>query len=140
MKPWITAAACCLLGAAVVLAAPAESAAPAKRQGTKVVCIGAKSGHRVYRHKPRRCTFHRHGEPMAEAFFVRTTHDRWHLWHRGHARGKGRDVTPMGHSRPPVRIRLSHPKRRCGHRVFTKAHFFFPKVGRGSSMRLDACA
>jgi len=132
------AVSCCL--AAAVLAAPTGAAAPSKRHGTKVVCIGAKSADRVYRHKPRRCTFHRHGEPMAEAFFVRTTHDRWHLWHRGHARGKGRDVTPMGHSRPRVRIRLSHPVRRCGHRVFSKAHFFFPKVQRGSSMRLDVCA
>jgi hypothetical protein len=137
MRLWL-AISCCAL--AVALAAPAGADAPAKRQGTKVVCISSKSAHRIYRKKPDRCTFHKHGEPMAEAFFVRTTNDHWHQWHRGHARGKGRDITPMGNSRPPVRIRLSHPVRRCGHRVFSKAHFFFPKAGHGSSMRLDACA
>jgi len=130
-------AVCCALS--LVLAAPVSNAAPAKRQGTKVVCV-SKTSHRIYRKKPRHCTFHKHGEPMAEAFFVRTVHDHWHRWHRGRARGKGREVTSMGHKRPPVRIRLSHPVHRCGHRVFTKAHFFFPKVGRGSTMRLDACA
>jgi hypothetical protein len=134
------------LGAAVVcsviataLAVP-PAVAVGKGQGTKVVCVSSKTSHRVYRKKPKSCAFHRHGEPLAEAFMVRTTHDQWRMWHRGHARGKGREVTSMGHTHPPVRIRLSHPVNRCGHRVFSRAHFFFPKVGRGSTMRLDACA
>jgi hypothetical protein len=71
---------------------------------------------------------------------VRTKHDHWHMWHQGHARGTGREVTSMGHTHPPVRIRLSRPVNRCGHRVFLRAHFFFPKVGHESTMRLDACA
>jgi hypothetical protein len=118
----------------------AERAAARRRSGTKVVCVSSRASHRIYRKKPRRCIFHKHGEPIAEAFLVRTAHDHWHKWHRGHAKGRGRELTSMGHERPPVRIRLSHPVHRCGHRVFSKAHFFFPKVGRGSSMRLDACA
>jgi endoglucanase len=111
-----------------------------RKSGTRVLCVSSKTSRRVYRRKPQRCTFHEHGQPVAEAFLVRTRHDHWHRWHRSHARGRGREVTSMGHTRPPVRIRLSHPVQRCGHRVFVKAHFFFPKVGRGSSMRLDACA
>jgi len=125
---------------ALVLAVPVGFATQSKRQSTKVVCISGKNLHREYKRKPTRCTFHKRGEPMAEAFFVRTRHDHWHRWNRRHARGKGRDVTPMGNSRPPVRIRLSDPVHRCGHRVFSKAHFFFPRVDRGSSMRLDVCA
>lgn len=116
-----------------------RSSSAQRKSGTKVLCVSSKTSKRIYRKKPRACTFHKHGEPMAEAFFVRTKHDRWHRWHRGRAKGKGREVTSMGHSRPPVRIRLSHSVQRCGHRVFTKAHFFFPKSGHGSSMRLDAC-
>lgn len=131
------AIACCI--AAVGLMAPAGTAAR-RAGGTKVVCIGGRDLHREYKKRPTRCTFHKHGEPMAEAFFVRTKHDRWHRWNRHHARAKGRDVTPMGNKRPPVRIRLSDPVHRCGHRVFSRAHFFFPKLGRGSTMRLDVCA
>ena len=132
-------AACCVL--ALVLALSISALAGAKGgRGTKVVCVGAKTGHRVYRKKPGRCTFHRHGQPMAEAFFVRTVHDHWHRWHRGRARGRGRDRAPIGHSTQRVRIRLSHPVHRCGHRVFSRAHFYFPEVGRGSGMRLDTCA
>jgi hypothetical protein len=129
--------ACCI--AVVALTAPAGIAA-GKSGGTKVVCISGSDQHREYKRKPTRCTFHKRGEPLAEAFFVRTRHDHWRRWSRAHARGKGRDVTPMGNSNPPVRIRLSDPVRRCGHRVFSKAHFFFPRVNRGSTMRLDLCA
>jgi hypothetical protein len=130
--------ACCI--AAVAIAAPTGIAAGKRSGSTKVVCISGRDQHREYKRKPTRCTFHKHGEPMAEAFFVRTRHDHWHVWHRSHARGKGRDVTPMGQSRPPVRIRLSDPVERCGHRVFSKAHFFFPRTDSGSTMRLDVCA
>jgi hypothetical protein len=131
------AAACCV--AALALAAPTGLAA-GKGGGTKVVCVNGKTLHREYKREPGRCVFHKHGQPMAEAFFVRAKRIHWHAWRHGHARGKGREVPPLGHREAPVRIRLSHPVRRCGHRAFTKAHFFFPKVGRGSTMRLDACA
>jgi hypothetical protein len=40
----------------------------------------------------------------------------------------------------PVRITLSHPVNRCGHRVFGKAHFYFPRLHHGGDMRLDLCA
>jgi hypothetical protein len=125
---------------AISLAVPAGASTSKRGHGTKVVCISGGDLHREYKKKPTRCTFHKHGEPMAEAFFVRTRHDHWHRWGRAHARGKGRDLAPMGGSTQRVRIRLSDPVHRCGHRVFSKAHFFFPKVDRGSSMRLDVCA
>jgi hypothetical protein len=126
---------CALVG--LVLAIPAGAAAA---HGTKVVCISQKTGKRVYQKKPERCTFHKHGEPMAEAFFVRTHDDHWRKWGRAHARGHGKERSPMGNSTTRVRIRLSHPVRRCGHRVFSRAHFFFPKTNHGSTMRLDTCA
>ena len=136
MRIWRIAACCVLV---LVLSVPAPAAARS-RHGTRVVCVGAETGHRVYRKKPGHCTYHRHGEPMAEAFFVRTVHDHWHRWRRGRALGRGRDRAPIGHSTQRVRIRLSHPVHRCGHRVFSRARFYFPKVGRGSTMRLDTCA
>jgi hypothetical protein len=125
--------------AALALATPAGFAA-AKRVETKVICINGKTFEREYREqRPRRCIFHRRHSPMAEAFFVRTKHDRWKVWHRRHARGKGRAIPSMGPS-ARVRIRLSHPVHKCGHRVFSRAHFFFPKFDSGSSVKLDTCA
>lgn len=130
-----------VVAAALALALMAPLPAVARGgHGTKVVCISQKTGKRVYRKKPRRCTFHKRGEPMAEAFFVRTKHDRWHTWHRSRARGKGKEIAPMGGTTSRVRIKLKDPVRKCGHRVFSKAHFFFPSTGNGTTMRLDLCA
>jgi hypothetical protein len=126
---------------ALALAVAVPSASLARGgHGTKVVCISDKTSKRVYKEEPGRCTFHKRGEPLAEAFFVRTRHDRWHAWNRHRARGKGKDVAPMGGSTTRVRIRLKDPVRQCGHRVFSKAHFFFPKTGNGTTMKLDVCA
>jgi hypothetical protein len=126
---------------ALALAVAVPSASLARGgHGTKVVCISDKTGKRVYKKEPSGCTFHKRGEPLAEAFFVRTRHDRWHAWGPHRARGKGKDVAPMGGSTSRVRIKLKHPVRQCGHRVFSKARFFFPKTGSGTTMKLDVCA
>jgi hypothetical protein len=126
---------------AVTLAMPVGGAAAGKRsQRTKVVCVNGSGPSRDYERKPNRCTFHRRGEPFAEAFFVRTRHDHWRVWHHSHARGKGREIAPMGGAHQRVRIRLFDPVSRCGHRVFSEAHFFFPNLGSGSTMKLDVCA
>jgi len=124
---------------ALVLIAPSSTVARGGH-GTKVVCISQKTGKRVYRKTPDRCTFHKRGEPMAEAFFVRTKHDRWLVWNHSRARGKGKDIAPMGGTTSRVRIKLKHPIRKCGHHVFSKAHFFFPRTGNGTTMPLDVCA
>jgi len=134
----IGVAACGAL-ALVLMALPSTGAARSGHR-PKVVCISPNTGKRVYRKEPERCTFHKRGEPMAEAFFVRTKDDRWHIWRRSHARGKGKDIAPMGNKESPVRIKLKNPVRKCGHRVFSRAHFFFPRTGNGSTMPLDVCA
>ncbi len=123
---------------ALALAMPAAAVARAGHR-TQVVCISPNTGKRVYRYKPERCTFHKRGEPLVEAFFVRTKDDRWHTWSRFTARGKGKNVASMG-GESRVRIRLKHPVRKCGHRVFSRAHFFFASTGNGSTVPLDVCA
>ena len=105
---------------------------------TQVVCVGHNSKP-VYRVAPRRCTFHERGKPQAEAFYVRTKRDRWDVWHRTHARGKGKNIGSMG-AKSRVRIRLKDPVKRCGHRVFSKARFNFPGQGSGGTMKLYLCA
>jgi excalibur calcium-binding domain-containing protein len=106
---------------------------------TKVVCLDEDTYDRKYRFRPHHCIFHQRHEPLAEAFFVRTKHDHWPVWHVRHARGKGKATASMVGT-TPVKIRLSHPVTRCGHRVFSKAHFRFPGLGRSGSMSLNTCA
>jgi hypothetical protein len=89
--------------------------------------------------RPRNCVFHKRHAPKAEAFFVRTRHDHWKFWRRDHAKGKGKNIPPMG-APAPVRIRLSNPVTKCGVRVFSKAHFFYPSTGNGATLKLDLCA
>jgi hypothetical protein len=125
-------------GAIAVAFAVPEGIAEGKGGETKVVCI-SNTGEKEYKETPRHCIFHKRHAPMAEAFFVRTKHDHWKAWKRDHARGRGREQPSMG-STQPVKIRLFHQVRRCGHRVFAKGHFFFPKVGHGSTLKLDTCA
>jgi hypothetical protein len=124
---------------ALALAMPSASVARGGHR-TKVVCISQRTGKRVYRTTPERCTFHKRGEPRAEAFFVRTRDDHWRVWARSHARGKGKERSPMGRTTSRVRIKLKNPVHKCGHRVFARAHFFFPKTNHGGTMPLDVCA
>jgi hypothetical protein len=123
---------------ALGLAVPSVLAAP-KRTETKVVCLSGTTLKRHYRVTPRNCVFHRRHAPKAEAFFVRTKHDRWESWARRHARGKGKEIPSMG-GPTPVKIRLSDPVTKCGHRVFSRAHFRFPRIGSSGSLKLDLCA
>jgi hypothetical protein len=125
--------------AAIALAIAVPSASVARGgHSTKVVCVN-KNFKRVYRETPKTCSFHKRGEPIAEAFLVNTKNDRWHVWRRSHARGKGKNVASMGQTQR-VRIKLKNPVRKCGHRVFSRAHFFFPKSGHGTTLALDVCA
>ena len=124
----------------LVLAAPAGIATARSGGKTKVVCLDEQTLKPEYRVTPKHCVFHERHTPRVEADIVRTKHDHWIVWHRDNAKGRGRQQPSMG-STTPVRIRLRDPVRRCGHRVFSKAHFRYPKLGgNGSTMRLDLCA
>lgn len=52
--------------------------------------------------------------PNAEAFFVRTKHDRCRVWNHHRARGRGRAIASMV-GQTPVKITLSKPVTRCRH-------------------------
>jgi hypothetical protein len=124
--------------ATVALALPAGGAG--KGGETKVICLTNQGLQKEYRERPHSCIFHRRHSPKAEAFFVRTKRDHWRVWKRDVARGRGREVPPMGLHTTPVRIRLFDSVHRCGHRVFSKAHFFFPQENHGSTLKIDTCA
>ena len=122
-------------------AAPTSHASSvAKSAGkTKVVCLDDSSFEHKAKFRPHHCIFHKRGAPNAEAFFVRTKHDHWKVWRHRRARGRGTAIASMTGD-TPVKIRLFHPVTRCGHRVFSKAHFRFPEFHSGSTVKLSTCA
>jgi hypothetical protein len=134
----LTGLAMALLVLPVALSAGSEGSAKSAGR-TKVVCLSDKNFNPDYKFRPKHCIFHKRHSPNAEAVFVRTKHDRWRVWNRHRARGKGKAIASMIGS-TPVRIELSKPVQRCGHRVFSHAHFRFPRLNHGGGMNLDTCA
>ena len=122
-----------------VAARRTEASAIRAGNRTKVVCLDETTYKREYKFRPRHCIFHERHAPKAEAFFVRSTHDRWKAWRVRYARANGSHQPSMG-GPTPVRIRLFHPVTRCGHRVFSKIHFRYPRIGSGDTLKLDRCA
>jgi hypothetical protein len=106
---------------------------------TKVVCLDENTFKHEYKFRPHHCIFHKRHSPNAEAFFVRTKHDRWKVWRHRHARGRGTATASMVGD-TPVKIKLLAPVTRCGHRVFSKAHFRFPGIGSSGTVKLSTCA
>jgi hypothetical protein len=106
---------------------------------TEVVCLNDKTFNHEYKFRPKHCIFHKRHSPNAEAFFVRTKHDHWSVWNRQRARGKGKAIASMV-GPTPVKISLSKPVQRCGHRVFSRAHFRFTKLNSGGGVNIDTCA
>jgi hypothetical protein len=125
------------------LSPPTVAAAEVSRANakghTKVVCLDENTFKHEYKFRPHHCIFHKRHSPNAEAFFVRTSHDRWKHWRNSRARGVGKSQGSMG---PPtqVRIRLYRARPRCGHRVFTRARFYYPSFNHGATLRLSSCA
>ena len=137
MKRMCVIVACGVLG--LVLAVPGGIAA-GKGGETKVVCIAGQPFEREYKETPKRCIFHHRHKPLAEAFFIETHRDHWRVWGHDKAKGHGRTSAGMGNVTERVRIRLFDPVRKCGHRVFSKGHFFFPQDNHGTTIPLDRCA
>jgi hypothetical protein len=115
------------------------SSSASARGHTKVVCLDESTFDHQTKFRPHHCIFHKRRAPNAEAFFVRTKHDRWKVWRHRHARGRGTATASMTGD-TPVKIRLFHPVTRCGHRVFSRAHFRFPEFHSGSTVKLSTCA
>ena len=111
----------------------------ARGNHTKVVCLDENTFKHVYKFRPHHCIFHKRHAPNAEAFFVRTKHDHWKVWRQRHARGRGTATASMVGD-TPVKIKLFAPVTRCGHRVFSKAHFRFPGIGSSGTVKLSTCA
>jgi hypothetical protein len=133
---WLVAA---IAAGGLVILLLAQRAPATARHHTKVVCLDENTFDHEAKYRPHHCIFHKRHAPNAEAFFVRTKHDHWKVWRNRHARARGTATASMVGD-TPVKIRLFHPVTRCGHRVFSRAHFRFPGIGSSGTMKLSTCA
>jgi hypothetical protein len=83
--------------------------------------------------------FHRRHAPRDEADAVRGRDIHWKHWSTTHAVGKGTATfTMVGPT--PMDVRLDRVRHVCGHKVFSRATFDFPKLGISNSHSpLQAC-
>ncbi len=92
----------------------------------------------AYRTRPGACLFHKPGTPVDEADLVAGSKLNWLRWDDTVAIGKGKSAQNMV-GLVPMDVRLTHPLTACGHTVFSKAQFKFPKskAGYGHPVALD---
>jgi hypothetical protein len=105
----------------------------------RVVCLNDKTFNPKYKVRPKHCIFHKRHAPKRRGVL------------RPH------QARPLAGVESPSRSRqgqgdrqhdrlnagedqVVEPVRRCGHRVFSKAHFRFPKLNHGGGMNLVTCA
>lgn len=84
----------------------------------------------AYRVRPHRCVFHKPGAPVDYADTVDTRHLHWLHWGQRSATATGKSAENMV-GLVPVRVKLTRPVTACGHTVFSRARFAFPRVGGG---------
>jgi hypothetical protein len=84
----------------------------------------------AYRMRPHTCLFHKPGTPVDEANLVAGSRLHWLRWGEKTAVGKGESAENMV-GLIPMDVRLLRPLAVCGHTIFSKAQFKFPKSGGG---------
>lgn len=97
----------------------------------QVMCVtyGPHPTH-AYRVRPHSCIFHRPGAPVDYADTVSTKHLHWLHWGARSATAEGKSAQNMV-GLVPVKVKLTRPVTACGHTVFSRARFAYPRVGGG---------
>lgn len=135
----------CLVLLAMLLAWPATEADAAS---SRVACFDTTFPNPgqapAFEKKPRRCVFISVGAlslPVPPAFAVQSTRRvRWIKWSGKRAEGRGKAFSAVRKKPVDVRITLTRPVKRCGHRAYSMARFRFPQLGtRGEPLRLVTC-
>jgi hypothetical protein len=80
-----------------------------------------------FRDRPNRCVFIAAGAvgfPIPPSFAVQQiVKIKWNTWAKRRAKGRGKGYTSVRSQPVPVTVTLSKPRRKCGHRAYTKAKF-----------------
>jgi hypothetical protein len=113
----------CGLAALAMSAAFALGAGRAEAASPQVICLTELGRHPqgAYRSRPRECVLHeRGGVPAGGLDVIPTSQLRWLRWGPRFAAARGRVALP-GHRSAGLKLRLTKPRRACGHTVFTRA-------------------
>lgn len=108
------------------------------RAKTVVACANSSLTHVRFKTKPKHCIFVKRGE-RAGVYAAPTKSLKWKHWKHPHARGRGNGFLNML-GKTPVKVILSKPVIRCGHRVYSKVKIRYPKEGLGGDFKLDTCS
>lgn len=116
---------------------PAQGGAERLAGRTVVACQKNLQSNRLnFKAHPDNCNFAKRGET-----YPSTTDGRsldWRNWGGTRAYAEGRTVVnSVGFTE--LKVRLSRPVRKCGHRVYSKIRVSYPEFGSGGSYKLDVC-
>lgn len=142
----VCAAGIVTLGA--ILAPPAPIAAGGKSGGGKksVACFessipGGKKPD--FEPRPKRCVFIAAGaidSPIPPSFAVQQIMKiDWKKWGGNRAEGRGKGYTTVRPQPVPVTVTLSKPRKKCGHRAYTKAKFKYQFGIPAEPLNLSPC-
>lgn len=130
------------MGAALivgVVAGTGATAGPENDRGSKirVACANNLLTRVHFKTKPKHCIFLKRGG-NAGVYAAPTKSMKWEHWGHPHARGRGKGLLNMLGA-TPVKVVLSKPVVKCGHRVYSKVKIRYPEEDLGGDMKLDTC-
>jgi hypothetical protein len=107
------------------------------RAKTVVACANSSLTQVRFKTKPKHCIFVKRGQ-SAGVYAAPTKSMKWKHWTHPHTRGKGKGLLNML-GKTPVKVVLSKPVTKCGHRVYSKVKIRYPEQDLGGDYKLDTC-
>lgn len=119
---------------------------PASAGGKSVACFEStvpQGKKPKFSAEPKRCVFIAAGAvdvPTPPSFAVQQVIKlEWKSWNGPRAVGRGRGYTTVRRKPVPVTVTLSKPRKKCGHRAYTKAKFKYQFGIPAEPLNLSTC-
>ncbi|HET6830757.1 MAG TPA: hypothetical protein VFH44_05340 [Solirubrobacterales bacterium] len=132
--------------AALLVAAPPAADAGKRKKARVVACFKTTmpQGEKPrYLKRPRRCVFIAAGAvgfPTPPSFAVQQIIKiKWKQWGKRRAKGRGKGYTSVRPQPVPVTVTLTKPRKKCGHRAFSKAKFKYQYGIPSQPLNLSTC-
>jgi hypothetical protein len=132
--------------AAMLVAGPPAADAGKRKKDRVVACFksSAPQGERPkFKQRPRRCVFIAAGAvgfPIPPSFAVQQIIKiNWKQWGKRRAKGRGKGYTSVRPQPVPVTVTLTKPRKKCGHRAFTRVKFKYQYGIPAQPLNLSTC-
>ena len=133
-------------GLAALLVASPPADAGKRKKARVVACFKSPvpGGEKPkFRKRPKRCVFIAAGAvgfPIPPSFAVQQIIKiHWKQWGKRRAKGRGKGYTSARRKPVPVKITLTKPRKKCGHRAFTRVKFKYQYGIPADPLNLSAC-